>query len=310
MTAAAFARLTQERKIDPLADVRYYVPEFPSQSEPINAMHLATHRSGIRSYRNDSEALEKKHYVGVIESLAQFKDDPLEFSPGMGFLYSGYGYVLLSAVIERAASQPFLMYMQHALFDTLGMYQTLPATSAGDLPGEATYYDNTTPYSTDGKIVISPPNDFSFKWAAGGFISTPEDLLKFAQAHLKSLNKNFFDETSLNMLFTAATRKMGGFIGWGMSWMVARDMHLRRVYFHFGAGSGGTSVLIIYPRQNVCIAILSNLGHARLPFNDLMSVINAFVPSTASLLMRAIAIMYLLIFAYWCIGKRLLRKKL
>ena len=303
-------RLVQQGKLNPGADIRKYIPEFPRKTDTINILQLATHRSGIRSYRDDSEALEIKRYPDVIASLDQFKEDALQFPPGSDFLYSGFGYITLSAVIERASGTPFLTYMQDEIFDHLGMRHTMPATMDGESPGEARYYDNTTPYSTDGQMVISPPNDFSYKWAAGGFVSTPEDLLKFAHAHLVALNSGFLTENSLDMLFTPATSQLAGLIGWGMGWMIARDLHLRKVIFHFGAGSGGTSLLVIYPRQKVCIAILTNLGHARLPFNDLMSITNQFVPGIALRIVQLIIILYLVIAGILMIRKWPLHKKL
>jgi hypothetical protein len=63
-----------------------------------------------------------------------------------------------------------------------------------------------------------------------------------------------------------------------MGIMAANDLHLRRVYFHFGAGSGGTSVLAVYPAAGVVIAILANLGHARFPFRPLVSIVEPFLP--------------------------------
>jgi hypothetical protein len=59
--------------------------------------------------------------------------------------------------------------------------------------------------------------------------------------------------------------------------MTARDLHGHEVHFHFGAGSGATAVLATWPRQRVTVSIMSNLGHARLPFNRLMSGVNPFL---------------------------------
>jgi hypothetical protein len=62
-----------------------------------------------------------------------------------------------------------------------------------------------------------------------------------------------------------------------MGWMTARDPRLRRADFHFGAGSGATSVLAILPNQGLSVAILANLGHAKFPFARLMGVVNPFL---------------------------------
>jgi hypothetical protein len=63
--------------------------------------------------------------------------------------------------------------------------------------------------------------------------------------------------------------------------MTARDLHLRRAHFHFGAGSGGSSLLVLYPEQNVCVAVAANLGHAKFPYDRLMGIVNPFLHDPA-----------------------------
>jgi hypothetical protein len=59
--------------------------------------------------------------------------------------------------------------------------------------------------------------------------------------------------------------------------MTARDPRLRLAHFHFGAGSGATSVLGIFPNRGLSVAILGNLGHAKFPFARLMGAVNPFL---------------------------------
>jgi hypothetical protein len=66
--------------------------------------------------------------------------------------------------------------------------------------------------------------------------------------------------------------------GYGLGWMSASDLHLCRVHFHFGASSGGTAVLAVYPGSGVVVAVLANLGHAKLPFRLLVNIARPFLP--------------------------------
>jgi hypothetical protein len=66
--------------------------------------------------------------------------------------------------------------------------------------------------------------------------------------------------------------------------MTGVDPNLRNVHFHFGAGSGGTSLLAIYPGQKLSLAILSNLGHARFPIDKIFGIVNAFLYSPAEII--------------------------
>jgi CubicO group peptidase (beta-lactamase class C family) len=275
-TVAAMAQLYEKGRLDLDVPIRTYVPSFPEKGHFITARQLASHRSGIRNYRDDYEALNTKHYNSVTESLEKFQDDSLQFIPNTGFEYSGYGYVLLSAAIEAAAGEDFLSYMRRHVFEPLQMLHTVENRAEVSAPNQSRFYDNVTPFSMDGKVIPSPYIDFSCKWAAGGFLSTVEDLVRFGSAHFVSMKLDFLKPQTLQLLFTPRSG-LDGIAGYGLGWMTARDLRLRRVHFHFGASSGGTSVLAIYPKQRLAFAMLANLGHAKFPFARLMGVINPFL---------------------------------
>ena len=67
--------------------------------------------------------LNQDHYKTVTDALSLFKDDPLLSIPGTNYLYTTHGWTLISAVIERAANQDFLLVMKK-LFKDLGMENT------------------------------------------------------------------------------------------------------------------------------------------------------------------------------------------
>lgn len=268
-TAAALARLYERGKLDLDAPIQRYVPGLPDKGHRITARHLASHRSGIRAYHDDNEALSTRHCNQVSEGLEIFQNDPLLFAPDTDFTYSNYGYVLLSAALEGAAGEDFLSYLRQHVFEPLGMRRTVSWQTGAPLPDESAPYDNVTPYSLDGQVHDSPFIDFSCKWASGGFLSTAEDLVRFGSAHIAAANNGFLKAETLNLLFTPRTSQ-AGLVGYGLGWMTARDLHLRRTHFHFGAGSGGTAVLAIYPAYRLSVAVVANLGHAKFPFERLM----------------------------------------
>ncbi|MFQ5778114.1 MAG: serine hydrolase domain-containing protein [Terriglobia bacterium] len=274
LTAAAIAQLYQQGRLDLDAPVQRYVSTFPDKGHPITARQLAGHLGGIRHYRDDQEAADKKkHYSSVLESLEKFQNDPLVAPPGTRMHYSSYGYVLLSAVVEGASGEDFLTYMERHVFTPLKMSHTTADRVEVTMPNRTKFYDNTTPWSLDGRLVESPYQDLSSIWAGGGFLSTSEDLVRFGSAHIEG---GFLKPEALELLFTPQSRQFW-FLGYGMGWLIARDLHLRRAYFHFGAGSGATSFLVLYPDQKVCVALLANLGHARFPFSRIMGIVNPFI---------------------------------
>jgi serine beta-lactamase-like protein LACTB len=109
LTATGLAVLYQQGKVDLDSDVRKYVPYFPEKQWPVTVRQLGGHLGGIRTYNYagydvyKNEFVSTFHYNSVKEAMSIFKDSPLEHKPGAKYLYSSYGFVTLSAVIEGAS---------------------------------------------------------------------------------------------------------------------------------------------------------------------------------------------------------------
>jgi CubicO group peptidase (beta-lactamase class C family) len=114
----------------------------------------------------------------------------------------------------------------------------------------------------------------SSKWAGGGLLTTAPDLVRFGSA-LISPTRGYLTPATIDLLFDPVKPRLLGF-GYALGWMAARDPRLRRVRFHFGAGSGGTAVLAVYPEQRIAVAVLANLGHAGFTPGRLFGIVNAF----------------------------------
>ena len=279
LTTAGLARLFEQGRLDLDRDVRAYVPEFPDKGHVITARQLASHRSGIRNYHDDAEAVSVIGYPNVMASMARFKDDPLLFEPDTKSTYSAYGYVLLSAVMERAAGKDFRDFMREEVFAPLGMRASEIASYQESYQPKATYYDNVTPYSVDGRTVRSPVIDMSYKWAAGGILSTVEDLVRFGDAMIPSNQRGYLNAENVALMWRPRTGFLG--FGYGLGWIVGRDPHFRKVAFHFGAGSGARSFLAVVPGQRTTVAILGNLGHAELSGAHLLRLMTQFAGDPA-----------------------------
>lgn len=290
LTASALLRLVEVGIIRLELPVQDYVPSFPAKGFAITPLQLASHRSGLRNYRDDLEAATSRHCASALEGIAPFKDDPLLFAPDTDSLYSSYGYVLLGAVLEGATHQLFPDLMRQHVFAPLGMAQTTAFRLAEPHPLEATAYDFVTPYSSDGSRVRSPAIDFSCKWPSGGFLSTADDMARFAAAHSLHTAVSWLTTQSRARQFTPRTPPHSP-VGVGLGWLVGRDWRLRRVVFNFGAGSGGRAFLALYPGEDVAVAVLANLGHARMDMRRLIGIAAPFLrptrapaPEVASLL--------------------------
>lgn len=253
LSSVAVGLLYERGKIDLDAPVQTYVPSFPKKRWPISTRQLMGHIAGIRHYRGD-EFLSSKHYDGVTEGLAIFANDSLLFRPGTEYSYSSYGWNLVSAVVEAAAGEPFLDFMRREVVAPLGLRHTVPGYMASIIPGRVRFYE----HDKEGRLVNAPYVDNSYKWAGGGFLSTPSDLVRFGFA---MLDGKVLQRKTIEMLWTPLRLESGKSTGYGLGWG-SEEVDGRRVISHGGGSVGGTTAFMIIPEERMVVAVTTNLTGA------------------------------------------------
>ncbi len=254
LTAAAVGLLVEQRKLDLDVPVQRYVPSFPEKRWPITTRQVAGHLAGIRHYDGD-EFLSAERYQTVLAGLEIFQDDTLLFEPGERFSYSSYGWNLVSAVVEGASGEEFLTYMQENVFDPLGMVNTVADHADSIIPHRTRFYERTE----DGRVMNAPYVDNSYKWAGGGFLSTPSDLVRFAFAHIGA---DFLRAETIEELWTPQTTNAGESTGYGIGWTVAVQDGAVTQASHGGGSVGGTTGFVIHRRRDAVVAVVGNLSQA------------------------------------------------
>lgn len=254
LTAAAIGQLYERGRLDLDAPVQRYVPSFPAKRWPTTVRQVGGHIAGIRHYRGD-ENLSYQPYATVLAGLDIFDDDSLLFEPGTRYSYSSYGWNLLSAVVEAASGEDFLAYMRRHVFEPLGLRHTVADYVDSIIPDRTGFYE----IEEGGRVRNSPAVDNSYKWAGGGFLSTPEDLVRFAFAHLDS---GFLKPETVRLLWTSQRLRSGEETGYGMGWFTRPDSLGHRLVAHSGGSVGGNALLLIHPESQVVLAIVANVSGA------------------------------------------------
>ncbi len=254
LTAAALALLVEAGKVDLDAPVQRYVPSFPEKRWPVTTRQLAGHLGGVRHYRG-AENLSTRSYPTVLAGLEIFQNDSLIHEPGTEYEYSSYGWNLISAVVEGAAGEPFLEVMRRSVFQPLGMRRTVAGRVEPVIPHRTRFYSA----DSTGKVVNAPFVDNSYKWAGGGFLSTPEDLLIFANAHRA---EGFLQEETLELLFTSQTLRDGSETGYGIGWRTSVNERGERMASHSGGSVGGRTILTLNRDAGWIVAVVANLWQA------------------------------------------------
>jgi len=254
VTAAAVGLLVEQGKLDLDAPIQQYVPTFPEKRWPITTRQVAGHLAGVRHY-NGNEFLNATRYETIADGLTIFQDDTLLFEPGDRYSYSSYGWNLVSAVVEGASGQDFLSYMQQNVFDPIEMRQTVADYTDSIIPHRTRFYQR----SGDGRVVNAPYVDNSYKWAGGGFLSTPSDLVRFGFAHF---GEDLLTSETLAELWTPQTTNTGTSTGYGIGWSVAVDDGVVVRASHGGGSVGGTTGFETRPPQGTVVAIVGNMSQA------------------------------------------------
>ncbi len=269
ITAVLAALLWQDRLLDIDTDVRKYVPGFPEKEYSITLRQLLSHQAGIRHYRfgwkppTFSESALNRQFVNTDESLTLFAHDALLFEPDTGFNYSTFGYTLIAAAIERATGQPYIGALQDHVLEPLKMDRTSLDLS-GQIPGtRATDYVGTFSKKA---VIKAPATNSSYKWAGGGLVSTPSDLVKFGNA---MLSNELLSESIRIAVFTPRTLRSGDLnpqhygLGWRIGGLVVTDgdtgeEKIITLINHGGARAGSTAILMVAPDHEIVVAMMAN----------------------------------------------------
>jgi len=252
LTATGLGLLSERGLVDLDAPVQAYVTDFPEKRWTVTTRQIGGHTAGVRHYRGQ-EMLSADRYPTVASGLAIFADDSLLFEPGTDYSYSSYGWNLLSAVMEGASGEPFLAFMRDRVFEPLGLRHTVAEHMDSIIPFRTNYYE----HAEDGALVNAPYVDNSYKWAGGGFLSTPEDLVRFGQAHL---GPGFLQAGTLAELQTPQTLRSGESTGYGIGWFTYEEDDGDRAVGHSGGSVGGTTLLYLVPEHDLVVAGVVNVS--------------------------------------------------
>ncbi|MET2983814.1 serine hydrolase domain-containing protein [Aureibaculum conchae] len=263
LTSIGLGVLFQDKILTPNSIVKDHVPYASNELSKLTVEQLASHTSGIRNYGMCLclpiwEFYDNDEYSSIEESISIFNDDKLLFEPGTDFSYSTYNYNLLSGVIEGASKMNFLDFMQTEVFEPLAMSETMPDRMDNPTDNIAKFYD-----VEGGKVKEAYKTNSSSKFAGGGFLSTPSDLVKFGNA---VLNNKLIDVTTTKMLVEPVVLKNGTVnkqnygLGWRIdkSTKVFKDNREVNIIHHGGTAMGSTAMLILLPDYNVTVAVAMN----------------------------------------------------
>jgi len=256
-TAAAIMMLQERKKLSVHDSICKYVHDCPDSWKSITIHHLLSHTSGIPSFTEfaDNDRYERLP-MQVVNTIARFKDRPLDFPPGERFQYSDSGYLLLGYAIEQASGEKYEDFIRKNIYEPLHMQD-----SGYDHPWIILKHRAQGYSSKDGSLVNATCMAMDTPFAGGSQYSTVRDLLLWDQA---LYTEKLLSQASLQTLFTPnpgpyppgwLLGNKGG--GYGYGWMID-ELFGRKLYHHGGLIYGFTSIIMRYPEDKTLVIVLKN----------------------------------------------------
>ena len=171
-TAVAVLMLYEQGLLDIDEMICQYLVDCPPAWQAIAVHDLLAHTSGIADLTMLPDFPDfKTEPTTPLQTLARFRDLPLEFAPGERWSYSNSNYIVLSAILEQVSGQRYEAFVEEHIFAPLGMVNSGYDHNDGE---------TATGYLPDGSAAEFI--DMSLPSGAGGLYSTVDDLYRFDRA--------------------------------------------------------------------------------------------------------------------------------
>jgi CubicO group peptidase (beta-lactamase class C family) len=278
-TAMAIMLLAEQRKLKFDDTLAKFCPEFPDYAKTITIRELLHHTSGLpdyeqllvgkvdKNYFRSSKSPPAAHEFTAAEALHKLsRQEKLRFSPGDKFEYSNSGYVVLGQIIERVTGERFAEFLREAIFDPVGMHDTLVVDERGQkAPRLALGYEKRNGHWLD--VSYTPENHI---YGEDDVISTVDDLYKWDQA---LYTERLVSHSTLEMAFTPGRTNDGKEIktdilkrpnSYGFGWFIS-SLDGDKDVEHSGGWAGYVTDILRVPSRRVTAIVLSNSSNGRVP---------------------------------------------
>ena len=262
LTSAAVGLLLEKDRLKLDNEIQNYVPEFPNKKWPVTLRQLMAHTAGMRNDGGDEGPLFGENCATPVEGVRLIADGDLRFEPGTEYRYSNYDFIVVSAAIEAVAGEPFLTFMQKHIFEPLGMNHTRADSETRVIDRAIPYFPR---FAADPRYGPDPmrPLDYSCYAGSSVFLSTPSDLVRFAQA----INSGkLLQPATVTLLQTPQRLSTGNGTGYGLGWDLETVTLARKPanwVGHDGVLLGGmVASLMTFPEYGMVVSVIANTSYA------------------------------------------------
>lgn len=240
-TSVLIQKAVEDNKIDLSQTIDQYFPKVKN-ADKIKISHLLKHRSGIFSITDRSD-LEEWTYQSTTRKdlLSKIEEGESLFEPDSKAEYSNSNFLLLTFILEDVYKKSYS--------DILNKYIVKPLKLKHTYLGSKTNIENDECYSYvfEEAWQKEKETDMSVPLGAGAIVSNPSDLSIFA--------KGLFDGKIINKKSLERMIEIEDEFGMGI---FRQEFGPNIGYGHTGAIDGFRSFMSYIPKDEVCIALITN----------------------------------------------------
>jgi CubicO group peptidase (beta-lactamase class C family) len=238
-----------------------FVPQLrQAPRDQITILQLLAHTAGFPGGEPLSRDLKSRDKI--LEAICSIN---LLYLPGTGRIYDDLGYILLGIIIESVTGLTLDKYCQNAIFEPLGMSETMFVPPKGLL-------GRVVPTEIDAdrggllRGIVHDERAYLMGGVAGhaGIFTTARDLGKFSRSmmgHRNGALARILSTASVRLMWSRQWQDSEG--EYGLGWDRLRPSYMNGIDDGDAVGhTGFTGVsLVISPKRDLAMILLSNRVH-------------------------------------------------
>jgi CubicO group peptidase (beta-lactamase class C family) len=247
-TAVAILKLVQDGKLR-LDDALHEAwADCPVLWCGITIRQLLSHTSGITDDLTPLYA-QMKTDLSADQLLSAYANSPLLSSPGAVWRYSNVNYWILGKVIEIESGQSYAHFVAQRVL-VPGMTRTRYGSHDAIIENRAAGYEQ----GPDGAWVNARYFSATLGYSAGGFVSTPRDMVRWYAALARG---EIISHDMIAIALTAIKTRDGKPTGYGLGWYVS-DIAGEKVAHHGGSTFGFQCYAYWVPSRAIFAGVFEN----------------------------------------------------
>lgn len=236
------------------------------EADKVLVRDLFTHTSGITNFPIGFRAV----YPGIpdLETRIQLMkySSPNGFGRG-NFYYDNSGYNIYAIILEKVTGKSWKDWLEEKIFQPLSMDRTTAYVSEA----EKENWPIALPYNGEGvnniKELYLKKKDNTMQ-AAGGLLSTPEDMAKWLKVHIGNGTINGQNIFPKDLIVKNKSKIVPGLTvpndffkgsGYGMGWEVGLYQEQNTVW-HYGGFVGFRNHISFMPEKQIGVIVMINDG--------------------------------------------------